>query len=83
MSRRGTFWAPMAANRRVRSFHARQNHGSLHAMTDSTDHNEPEARITPRLIDGFYTEAMILADEARAYFEQQGRVARPRSNRPR
>jgi len=45
-------------------------------MTDSIDHNEPEARITPRLIDGFYTEAMILADEARAYFDDLGRADR-------
>ena len=46
-------------------------------MTDSTqssghDHG-PEARITPRLIDSLYTEAMILADEARAYFDEAGR----------
>ena len=27
------------------------------------------ARITPRLIDSLYTEAMLLADEARAYFD--------------
>jgi len=45
-------------------------------MTDSTDHFEPNARITPRLIDGFYTEAMILADEARAYFDDLGRADR-------
>ena len=46
-------------------------------MTDSTplsghDHGS-EARITPRLIDALYTEAMILADEARAYFDEAGR----------
>ena len=35
-------------------------------MTDSTEDFESEARITPRLIDALYTEAMILADEARA-----------------
>ena len=45
-------------------------------MTDSTDQFEPNARITPRLIDGFYTEAMILADEARAYFDDLGRADR-------
>ena len=45
-------------------------------MTNSTEHEEPEARITPRLIDGFYTEAMILADEARAYFDDLGRADR-------
>ena len=32
-----------------------------------------EARITPRLIDALYTEAMLLADEARAYFDETGR----------
>ena len=46
-------------------------------MTDSTpiSGQEPvsEARITPRLIDSLYTEAMILADEARAYFDEAGR----------
>ena len=42
-------------------------------MNESTDDKEPEARITPRLIDSLYTEAMILADEARAYFDDSGR----------
>ena len=42
-------------------------------MNESTDDKEPEARITPRLIDSLYTEAMILADEARAYFDEAGR----------
>jgi regulator of CtrA degradation len=32
---------------------------------DDSDWPSPEARITPRLIDAFYTEAMLLADEAR------------------
>ena len=43
-------------------------------MTDSND-DDPIAklRITPRLIDSLYTEAMILADEARAYFDEAGR----------
>jgi len=36
----------------------------------------PEARITPRLIDSFYTEAMLLADEARSYFDDAGREER-------
>jgi len=35
-----------------------------------------EARITPRLIDSLYTEAMLLADEARAYFDEAGRDER-------
>jgi regulator of CtrA degradation len=42
------------------------------------DSNEPEAqaRITPRLVDSFYTEAMLLADEARSYFDDSGRDER-------
>ena len=42
------------------------------------DSNEADsgARITPRLIDSLYTEAMLLADEARAYFDQAGRDER-------
>lgn len=31
------------------------------------------ARLTPKLIDSLYVEAMLLADEARAYFDQHGR----------
>ena len=42
-------------------------------MNESTEESGPEARITPRLIDSLYTEAMILADEARAYFDDAGR----------
>lgn len=42
-------------------------------MDDSSEAPVPEARITPRLVDSFYTEAMVLADEARAYFDQAGR----------
>ena len=42
-------------------------------MDDSNDMPEPQTRITPRLIDSLYTEAMILADEARAYFDDDGR----------
>ena len=42
-------------------------------MTESSEDFGPEARITPRLIDALYTEAMILADEARAYFDDAGR----------
>lgn len=42
-------------------------------MTDSPDEPSHEARITPRLIDALYTEAMLLADEARAYFDEAGR----------
>ena len=45
-------------------------------MDDSNQIPEPEARITPRLIDSFYTEAMVLADEARSYFDDAGREER-------
>ncbi|MDQ3140237.1 MAG: DUF1465 family protein [Pseudomonadota bacterium] len=45
-------------------------------MTDSIDDLGPQARITPRLIDSLYTEAMLLADEARAYFDEAGRDER-------
>jgi regulator of CtrA degradation len=42
-------------------------------MTESNDSPERQTRITPRLIDSLYTEAMILADEARSYFDEEGR----------
>ena len=42
-------------------------------MNESGEERDFEARITPRLIDSLYTEAMILADEARAYFDDSGR----------
>jgi regulator of CtrA degradation len=45
-------------------------------MDDSNEALEPEIRITPRLIDSFYTEAMLLADEARSYFDEAGRDER-------
>ena len=45
-------------------------------MDDSNDEFQPEVRITPRLIDSFYTEAMLLADEARSYFDEAGRADR-------
>jgi regulator of CtrA degradation len=35
-----------------------------------------QARITPRLIESLYTEAMVLADEARTYFDEAGRQER-------
>ena len=45
-----------------------------------------EGQLTPKLIDGLYVEAMVLADEARSYFDTIGRddrlslesTARPR-----
>jgi regulator of CtrA degradation len=45
-------------------------------MNDSFEPTGPEARITPRLVDALYTEAMVLADEARAYFDDVGRGER-------
>ena len=43
---------------------------------DESDMPEPEVRITSRLIDSLYTEAMLLADEARSYFDDLGRNER-------
>lgn len=45
-------------------------------MRESDDERPEEARITPRLIEGLYTEAMLLADEARTYFDEAGRLER-------
>ena len=45
-------------------------------MDDSFTPNGPETRITPRLVDALYTEAMLLADEARAYFDDVGKGER-------
>lgn len=42
-------------------------------MDDSSDNPQAEVRITSRVIDGLYTEAMLLADEARHYFDEAGR----------
>lgn len=42
-------------------------------MDDSFDLSGPEVRITPRLVDALYVEAMLLADEARAYFDDVGK----------
>ena len=50
--------------------------GKVGQMTDSPDDNLAQTRITPRLIDSLYTEAMLLADEARAYFDEVGRDER-------
>ena len=45
-------------------------------MTESNEIPERQSRITPRLVDSLYTEAMLLADEARAYFDEEGRDER-------
>jgi regulator of CtrA degradation len=49
------------------------NNGTVTLMDDS---DAPQARITSRLIDALYTEAMLLADEARSYFDEAGRDER-------
>jgi regulator of CtrA degradation len=45
-------------------------------MDESDDIRGPEVRIAPRLIDSLYTEALLLADEARSYFDDAGRAER-------
>jgi len=45
-------------------------------MMDDSDMPQAQARITSRLIDSLYTEAMLLADEARSYFDDAGRDER-------
>jgi len=40
------------------------------------DQGPKEIRLRGRLVNGLYTEAMLLADEARAYFDRQGREDR-------
>jgi regulator of CtrA degradation len=45
-------------------------------MMDDSDLPGPQVRITSRLIDSLYTEAMLLADEARSYFDDSGREDR-------
>ena len=47
------------------------NDASLILMDDSSP--QPQVRITSRLIDSLYTESMLLADEARSYFDDAGR----------
>lgn len=44
--------------------------------SQSEDGGSPQVHITSRLIDSLYTEAMVLADEARAYFDDCGRDER-------
>ena len=45
-------------------------------IMDESDMPQPQVRITSRLIDSLYTEAMLLADEARSYFDDAGREER-------
>ncbi len=45
-------------------------------MIDDSNPDHGSACIAPRLVDSLYTEAMLLADEARAYFDEAGRSDR-------
>ncbi len=45
-------------------------------MMEDQDSSQAQIRITSRLIDSLYTEAMLLADEARAYFDDAGKDGR-------
>jgi regulator of CtrA degradation len=45
-------------------------------MMNDSELFQPQVRITSRLIDSLYTEAMLLADEARSYFDDAGREER-------
>ena len=49
---------------------------ALWLVMDESDHRQPQVRLTSRLIDSLYTEAMLLADEARHYFDEAGRDER-------
>jgi regulator of CtrA degradation len=49
---------------------------AMSEMMDESDMSPPQVRITSRLIDSLYTEAMLLADEARSYFDDAGRDER-------
>ena len=40
------------------------------------DAGNPESRMQQRLVDSLHVEAMLLADEARAYFDEAGRAER-------
>ena len=39
----------------------------------ATMDEEPRAELTPKLVDSLYIEAMVLADEARSYFDTAAR----------
>src|SRR5881398_1484451 len=58
-----------------RTFPTVVRNGSVMEMNESQS-SQPQVRITSRLIDSLYTEAMLLADEARSYFDDAGRDER-------
>ncbi len=43
-------------------------------MSEDFDSAPAESRIAPRLVDSLYSEALLLADEARTYFDKEGRA---------
>lgn len=45
-------------------------------ISDSTNPEPSRTPIAPRLVDALYTEALLLADEARTYFDDAGRCER-------
>ena len=49
------------------------NYGIIAVMAGIPDIDE---RMTARLVDSLYVEAMVLADEVRAYFDEAGRAER-------
>ena len=46
---------------------------AISVTMEESDAHQAQVRITSRLIDSLYTEAMLLADEARSYFDDIGR----------
>ncbi len=54
-----------------RTFSAVRIGGTKMVMNES-DLTQSQVRITSRLIDSLYTESMLLADEARSYFDDAG-----------
>src|SRR4051812_43223273 len=54
----------------------RQRTMAISVTMEESDAHQAQVRITSRLIDSLYTEAMLLADEARSYFDDAGRDER-------
>jgi len=67
--------ARVHAGEATRAFPEAMKNGTVMTM-DESDIPGAEARITSRLVDSLYTEAMLLADEARSYFDDAGRDER-------
>jgi regulator of CtrA degradation len=60
----------------ARAAFSRRDKDATLVMMDESDLPQPEVRITSRVIDSLYTESMLLADEARSYFDDIGRDER-------